>query len=54
MPGFVGGNISAMNERRLGESDRRPLAIMLQENGALIGGLSRSEARTGNFVSRRP
>jgi GNAT superfamily N-acetyltransferase len=36
---LVGQGISAVNEARLGTNDRRPLAIMIQENGSLIGGL---------------
>lgn len=36
---LVGQGISAVNEVRLGKNERRPLAIMIQENGMLIGGL---------------
>ncbi len=36
---LVGQGISAANEARMGVNDRRPLAIMIQENGVLIGGL---------------
>ncbi len=36
---LVGQGISAVNVARMGENDRRPLAIMIQENGTLIGGL---------------
>jgi GNAT superfamily N-acetyltransferase len=39
MHDFVGRSISAVNIERLGANERRPLAIMIQENGALIGGL---------------
>ena len=36
---LVGQGISAANAARMGANDRRPLAIMIQENGILIGGL---------------
>ncbi len=36
---LVGQGISAVNAARMGVNERRPLAIMIQENGVLIGGL---------------